>query len=151
MIYSATHITRHLYQSPVSQSLNELCLTPRSLTGQQVREVNICIEPEPATWLPSSHLLLQSTTAGLVRLYPWLQLESAGAGKGFRPGRLQRQHRQDSGAGLNVAVTKRPGTEVCCERTGQQLKPFFHWCVCPKDSMAPGRQLNIGEAPVALP
>ena len=50
MIYSATHITRHLYQSPVSQSLNELCLTPRSLTGQQLREVNICIEPEPATW-----------------------------------------------------------------------------------------------------
>ena len=50
MIYSAIHITRHIYQSPVSQSLNELRLTPRSLPGQQVREVNICIEPEPATW-----------------------------------------------------------------------------------------------------
>jgi hypothetical protein len=35
--------------------------------------------------------------------------------------------------------------------TGQQLKPFSHWCECPKVSMAPGRQLNIGEAPVALP
>jgi hypothetical protein len=35
------------------------------------------------------------------------------------------------GAGLNGAVTKRQGAEVCCERTGQQLKPFFHWCVCP--------------------
>jgi transglutaminase-like putative cysteine protease len=50
MIYSAIHITRHMYQSPVSQSLNELRLTPRSLPGQEVREVNICIEPEPATW-----------------------------------------------------------------------------------------------------
>jgi transglutaminase-like putative cysteine protease len=50
MIYSASHITRHLYQSPVAQSLNELRLTPRSLPGQQVREVNICIEPDPATW-----------------------------------------------------------------------------------------------------
>ncbi len=50
MIYSAIHVTRHIYQSPVSQSLNELRLTPRSLPGQQVREVNICIEPEPATW-----------------------------------------------------------------------------------------------------
>jgi transglutaminase-like putative cysteine protease len=50
MIYSAIHITRHIYQSPVSQSLNELRLTPRSLPGQQVRDVNICIEPEPATW-----------------------------------------------------------------------------------------------------
>jgi transglutaminase-like putative cysteine protease len=50
MIYSATHITRHIYQSPVSQSLNELCLSPRSLPGQEVREVEICIEPEPATW-----------------------------------------------------------------------------------------------------
>jgi transglutaminase-like putative cysteine protease len=50
MIYSAIHITRHLYQSPVAQSLNELRLTPRSLPGQQVREVNICVEPEPDTW-----------------------------------------------------------------------------------------------------
>jgi len=50
MIYSAIHITRHIYQSPVAQSLNELRLTPRSLPGQQVREVNISIEPEPATW-----------------------------------------------------------------------------------------------------
>lgn len=50
MIYSATHITRHIYQSPVSQSLNELRLTPRSLPGQQVRELNIRIEPSPTTW-----------------------------------------------------------------------------------------------------
>ena len=49
MLYSATHITRHLYQSPVSRSLNELRLTPRSLPGQQVREIDLCIQPEPAT------------------------------------------------------------------------------------------------------
>lgn len=48
MLYSATHITRHIYQSPVSQSLNELYLTPRSLPGQQLRETDICIKPEPA-------------------------------------------------------------------------------------------------------
>jgi transglutaminase-like putative cysteine protease len=51
MIYSATHITRHLYQTPVSRSLNELRLTPRSLPGQQVQEFDLSIEPEPATWL----------------------------------------------------------------------------------------------------
>jgi hypothetical protein len=54
------------------------------------------------------------------------------------------------GAGLN-AVAKRPCVELCWERTGQQLKPFSHWCVCPESSMAPGRRLNIGEALVALP
>jgi transglutaminase-like putative cysteine protease len=49
MLYSATHITRHLYQSPVSRSINELRLTPRSLPRQQVREFKFCIQPEPAT------------------------------------------------------------------------------------------------------
>jgi len=50
MIYSATHITRHLYESPVSRSLNELRLTPRSLPGQQLRELKIHVEPEPVSW-----------------------------------------------------------------------------------------------------
>jgi transglutaminase-like putative cysteine protease len=50
MIYSATHITRHLYESPVSQSINELRLTPRSLPGQQLRELKIHIDPEPVSW-----------------------------------------------------------------------------------------------------
>lgn len=49
MLYSATHITRHSYQSPVSRSLNELRLTPRSLPGQQVRETELCIQPEAET------------------------------------------------------------------------------------------------------
>src|SRR6266498_3875753 len=64
MLYSVTHVTRHLYHSPVSQSINELRLTPRSLphpgkpteglpgtlAGQQLREINMLIEPEPASW-----------------------------------------------------------------------------------------------------
>lgn len=49
MLYSATHITRHHYRSPVSQSLNELRLTPRSLPGQHVRETTLSIHPEPAS------------------------------------------------------------------------------------------------------
>jgi transglutaminase-like putative cysteine protease len=49
MLYSASHITRHIYQSPVSQSLNELRLTPRSLPRQQVRSFDLCIQPTPAT------------------------------------------------------------------------------------------------------
>jgi transglutaminase-like putative cysteine protease len=49
MIYSATHVTRHLYELPVSQSINELRLTPRSLPGQQLRELNIHIDPEPVS------------------------------------------------------------------------------------------------------
>ena len=44
-----------------------------------------------------------------------------------------------------------PIAAVCCERTRLQLRPFLHWCVCPKESMAPGGQLNIGEALGALP
>src|SRR5215471_7656974 len=31
-----------------------------------------------------------------------------------------------------------PITAVCCGRTRLQLRPFLHWCVCPKESMAPG-------------
>jgi transglutaminase-like putative cysteine protease len=51
MLYSASHITRHLYQSTVSQSLNELRLTPRSLPNQQVRSFELCTQPGPATRL----------------------------------------------------------------------------------------------------
>ena len=47
ILYSATHITRHLYQTTVSQCLNELRLTPRSLPGQRVCESTIRVQPEP--------------------------------------------------------------------------------------------------------
>jgi transglutaminase-like putative cysteine protease len=50
MLYSATHITRHLYESPVSRSVNELRLTPRSLPGQLLRDFDVYIQPEPATF-----------------------------------------------------------------------------------------------------
>lgn len=48
-------------------------------------------------------------------------------------------------------VTHGVQAEVCCERTRPQSRPFLHWCVCPNLSMVPGRRLNIGEAPGALP
>ena len=50
MLYSATHITRLIYRSPVSQSLNEMRLTPRSLPGQQLLDIDVCVQPEPANW-----------------------------------------------------------------------------------------------------
>ena len=50
MIYTASHITRHRYQSPVSQSLNELRLTPRTLSGQRLRQIEFRVYPEPSGW-----------------------------------------------------------------------------------------------------
>lgn len=50
MIYRATHITRHIYEEQVSQSVNELRLTPREFGSQRVRETEIVVEPEPALW-----------------------------------------------------------------------------------------------------
>jgi len=49
MLYSVKHITRHRYHSAVSQSLNELRLTPRCLQGQQLRAFELRIEPQPET------------------------------------------------------------------------------------------------------
>jgi transglutaminase-like putative cysteine protease len=48
MLYRATHITRHYYEEPVSQCLNELRLTPRPAPGQKVHESTIEVEPEAA-------------------------------------------------------------------------------------------------------
>lgn len=48
MVYQATHITRYRYQSPVSQSLSEARLTPRTFPGQTLHESRIHIQPEPA-------------------------------------------------------------------------------------------------------
>jgi len=50
MIYRARHITRHIYEEPVAQSVNELRLTPREFGRQRVREFQIRVEPEPALW-----------------------------------------------------------------------------------------------------
>src|SRR5262249_9227442 len=48
MLYQLTHTTRYVYQTPVSHCLNEVRLTPRSLTGQQVHKTAIRVHPEPA-------------------------------------------------------------------------------------------------------
>ena len=50
MIYRASHITRHIYEEPVAQSVNELRLTPREFGRQRVREFKVHVEPEPALW-----------------------------------------------------------------------------------------------------
>jgi len=50
MIYRAKHITRHIYEEPVAQSVNELRLTPREFGPQRVKEFRVTVEPEPALW-----------------------------------------------------------------------------------------------------
>jgi len=48
MLLEATHITRYLYQEPVSQCLSEARVTPRGFPGQRVVRTRIEIHPEPA-------------------------------------------------------------------------------------------------------
>jgi len=50
MLYRATHTTRHVYEEPVAQSVNELRLTPREFGRQHVRQFHVKVEPEPALW-----------------------------------------------------------------------------------------------------
>jgi len=49
MLYHATHVTRYLYEAPVSQCLSEVHLTPRSFATQVVHESNITVDPPPTT------------------------------------------------------------------------------------------------------
>ncbi len=48
MRFQVTHSTHYLYQSAVSHCLNEVRLTPRPLPGQQVRQTDIRVQPQPA-------------------------------------------------------------------------------------------------------
>jgi transglutaminase-like putative cysteine protease len=48
MLYQATHTTRYRYEAPVSQSLSESRLTPRSFPGQRLHASRILVDPEPA-------------------------------------------------------------------------------------------------------
>jgi transglutaminase-like putative cysteine protease len=48
MLYHVTHTTRYIYETPVSHCLNEVRLTPRRFPGQEVRDVGIRVNPEPA-------------------------------------------------------------------------------------------------------
>ena len=50
MLWNVTHTTRYFYEAPVSQCLNEVRLTPRSLPNQEVLETNIIVDP-PAAFL----------------------------------------------------------------------------------------------------
>src|SRR5262252_8062456 len=50
MIYQATHITRYLYEQPVSQCLSEAHLRPRSFPGQKLHTSRIRVQPEPAVF-----------------------------------------------------------------------------------------------------
>lgn len=48
MLFQVTHTTRYIYETPVSHSLNEVRLTPRTLPDQYVRETGIRVQPQPA-------------------------------------------------------------------------------------------------------
>ena len=50
MLYRTTHVTRYLYEEPVSQCLSEARLTPRSFDTQRVIESQIRLDPEPVSW-----------------------------------------------------------------------------------------------------
>jgi transglutaminase-like putative cysteine protease len=45
--YQTSHITRYLYEAPVSQCLSETRLVPRNMPGQRLLASRIQVEPEP--------------------------------------------------------------------------------------------------------
>lgn len=87
MLYTAHHITRHLYATSASQCINELRLTPRELANQHLHESYITIEPEAALcWRvdyfgnrvatvslfePHDHLVIEANS--IVKVSPRLQ------------------------------------------------------------------------------
>ena len=48
MIYEVTHTTRYSYEAPVAQCLNEVRLTPRAMSTQDVSVSSLQVEPVPA-------------------------------------------------------------------------------------------------------
>ncbi|HYR89361.1 MAG TPA: transglutaminase family protein [Terriglobia bacterium] len=48
MLFHVTHTTRYIYETAVSHGLNEVRLTPRRFSGQQVRDTAIHVHPQPA-------------------------------------------------------------------------------------------------------
>ena len=48
MLFRVTHTTRYSYNAPVSQCLNEVRLTPRSMPDQEVLQTCLRVEPAPA-------------------------------------------------------------------------------------------------------
>ncbi len=47
MVYHTSHITRYIYEVPVSQCLSETRLTPRGMPSQRLLASRIQVEPEP--------------------------------------------------------------------------------------------------------
>jgi transglutaminase-like putative cysteine protease len=50
MLFQVTHTTRYTYEGPVTQCLNQVRLTPRSLPLQQVRDVGLSVHPAPVSF-----------------------------------------------------------------------------------------------------
>jgi transglutaminase-like putative cysteine protease len=48
MLFRVTHTTRYAYETAVLHSLNDVRLTPRSMSNQTVRTTEIHVQPEPA-------------------------------------------------------------------------------------------------------
>jgi transglutaminase-like putative cysteine protease len=72
MLYRTTHITRHLYDEPVSQSFNELRLTPRVSAHQRVRETKIELAPEPAELYARKDYFGNEVTAfAIFQMHDW--------------------------------------------------------------------------------
>jgi transglutaminase-like putative cysteine protease len=49
MIYQTTHITEYRYEAPVSQSISEARLTPRTFASQRLLDFSISVTPASAT------------------------------------------------------------------------------------------------------
>src|ERR1035438_2757350 len=91
MLYQATHVTRYLYEQPVSQCLTESRLTPRSFEGQRLHTSRIRVQPEPVVSeertdyfgnhvtmfaVFRSHDRLTTTATSIVEVAPRVQPES---------------------------------------------------------------------------
>ncbi len=91
MLYQATHVTRYIYEQPVSQCLTESRLTPRSYEGQRLHSSNIRVQPEPVVSeertdyfgnhvtmyaVLRSHDKLTTTATSIVEVTPLPQPES---------------------------------------------------------------------------
>jgi len=77
MLYTVSHTTRHIYETAVSQCLNELRLTPRALPGQTVRESSIHIQPEPAVLLNRKDYFGNDvTTCGVFQTHDLLEIKA---------------------------------------------------------------------------
>src|SRR3954447_1464414 len=77
MLYRTTHITRHLYEEPVSQSFNELRLTPRPSPYQRVHETQIELVPEPAElYTRTDYFGNEVTSFAIFQMHDWFKAKA---------------------------------------------------------------------------